>query len=442
MPITPKKPVEDLTKQAMGITQEEARGRKKVIRQGNAFSDSLSGIASIMPVASAAGALSRGAIAHAVKEYGPPKEPVARPKIVTGGNTGERTIRPENIPANGTSGILSMFGSGGSAGRAGIARSYSQPSMDPNAPKTLVPQKRIPGFASDKERADIGKFLTDVNEPGSTVSKKAAAKLPAPVLNENLGNGIWKTVDAGGNVLFSNAAGRASNPIDSQGHMGKKGLTPGELSSYGFGGMDLTNLSPTERSQAKVDYLNSITDQLRAARQPKGRGLPSTQQDFSVTPGQRQDLLKNFKKELADIMYDSKRGKLTVGGAQNAIDGLKAYYGEALGLTPQEEESGKTLRQDMGNRAGIEQTQIAYQNKDQNKGTKTSAEYKPQKMQLSPGMEIVTGFDPASGTITYPDWLNSALKEFKANVQTLGEDKAVEAFKKKYPDIDTDPRQL
>lgn len=114
-------------------------------------------------------------------------------------------------------------------------------------------------------------------------------------------------------------------------------MTPGIVSESKFfdtyGGYDLSGLSPEERLKAKVAINDRATNYMRETREmyaPK-------QQPGALGGGNRSQVLREYREELSKVLRDSKNRRLTARGTANALEGLRDYYGEALGLSPKEQ---------------------------------------------------------------------------------------------------------
>lgn len=104
-----------------------------------------------------------------------------------------------------------------------------------------------------------------------------------------------------------------------------------------FGRYDVRNMTPEQYLKFKVDYMNRVADQLRANREAAlGGGVRGRTPSVGPDP-QRQQLLKQYKQEMKNIVDQMKSGELTLRAGKAALASLKGYYGEALGLSPKTE---------------------------------------------------------------------------------------------------------
>jgi hypothetical protein len=131
-----------------------------------------------------------------------------------------------------------------------------------------------------------------------------------------------------------------------------------------FGGVDVRNMTPEQYLKFKVDYMNRAADMIRKNRELAAgygggpRSGPSV--ELSNEPA-RKELLKQYKQELNDIMDKMKFGELTLRQGKAAMNALKGYYSEALGLSPRRATEAELAREAMAQEGATERARIQAQ---------------------------------------------------------------------------------
>lgn len=233
-----------------------------------------------------------------------------------------------------------------------------------------------------------------------------------------------------------------------------------------YGGVDVTQMTPKEYLRFKVNSMNRSAEMFRQNRLLKselnGDARARRVHDINVNSPtlsggmapKREKLLAQYAREKGKILDDIQAGRLTKGGASNALKGLKDYYSTALGESPSDREAAETERaqiragtqleaQRIASSSALERARLQEKGKDQ--VNKLAPSY---EMKLVPDLDVPLRamFDKKSGTVKYPTQVQAALSEFRAALSKgkIGREEAKQLFQSRMPENlkDLDPEML